>query len=374
MADEQYFKDLVEGKRSGWKDRLLLALLRLLSHPYTLVLRLRALAYRAGLFRSHRLPRPVISVGNITLGGTGKTPATALIASYFIERGLRVAVLSRGYGGSAEGQLRIVCDGKNLLVGPEEAGDEPCLLARKVPGLMVVIGSDRYRAGLLALKELDPDLFILDDGFQHLKLKRDLNLLLMDCRRPFGNNRVLPAGFLREPKSALERADLVLLTRCPEGSAPQAPVPGKPICRSVHRLAGFRPLEGGELRSFEELKGHRLLAFAGIADPAGFFDGVEKAGAPLVATLAFSDHICYGDAEISAIKRLRIASRSVFMITTEKDAVKLLPYREQLGTVYVAALDLELVDGGVLEEMLDRLLPEPAAARPGAGMATLGDH
>jgi len=353
VADHsQYFKELVEGKRRGWKDLLLLALLRLLSHPYAFILMLRAACYRLGILRSYRLPCPVISVGNITLGGTGKTPATAMIASYLIARGRRVAVLSRGYGGSAEGELRIVSDGKELFLGPEEAGDEPYLLARKVPGLMVVIGADRYRAGLLALRELKPDVFILDDGFQHLRLKRDLNLLLLDCARPYGNDRVLPAGFLREPKNALRRADLFLFTRCGEGSAPASPVPGKPACRSSHRLGGFRPLQGGELRPFSELKGMRAMAFAGIADPGSFFDTLQGEGAPLVTTLAFSDHICYGVDEIAAICRLKEASRSTCLLTTEKDAVKLAPFVDKLGDVRVAELTLHLEDQSELERLL----------------------
>lgn len=353
MADHShYFKELVEGERRGWKELILLALLRILSHPYAFILVLRAMCYRLGLLRSHRLPCPVISVGNITLGGTGKTPATALIASYLIGRGRRVAVLSRGYGGSAEGELRIVSDGKVVLLGPEEAGDEPYLLARKVPGLMVVIGADRYQAGLLALKELKPDVFILDDGFQHLRLKRDLNLLLLDCTRPYGNGRVLPAGFLREPKSALKRADLFLFTRCGEGSAPVSPVPGTPACRSSHRLGGFRPMQGGELRPFSGLKGMRAMAFAGIADPGSFFDTLEKEGVTLVTTLAFSDHICYGVDEIAAICRLKDASRSTCLLTTEKDAVKLAPFIDKLGTVHVAQLTLDLEDQSELERLL----------------------
>lgn len=358
MTDlSHYFKELVGGERRRVRDRLLLALLRLVSRPYAWVLRLRAAGYRSGLLRSFRLPCPVISVGNITLGGTGKTPLTALLAAELIGRGRRVAVLSRGYGGSAQGALRIVSDGEKILLTPEESGDEPYLLARKVPGLMVVIGADRYQAGLLALRELKPDLFILDDGFQHMRLHRDLNLLLLDCSRPFGNGQVLPAGFLREPKRGVERADLVLFTRCAEAlSTPLLPGPAKPVCRSTHRLSGFVPLEGGELRPFSELKGMRALAFAGIADPKGFFDALEGEGASLVATLAFSDHICYGEPEIAAICRLRTASRSALLITTEKDAVKLAPFRDRLGTVQVAVLSLDLLDGAVLEELLEQLV------------------
>jgi tetraacyldisaccharide 4'-kinase len=361
MTDlSHYFKELVAGERQRVRDRLLLVLLKLASHPYALVLRLRAAGYRLGLLRSFRLPCPVISVGNITLGGTGKTPTTALLAAELIKRGRRVAVLSRGYGGSANGALRIVSDGKNMLTTAQEAGDEPYLLAQKVPGLMVVIGADRYQAGLLALRELKPDLFILDDGFQHLRLHRDLNLLLLDCARPFANGRVLPAGFLREPLSALNRADLVLFTRCAGSVAsPSLPV-AKPSCRSSHRLAGFVTLDGGAPRPFKELKGKKGLAFAGIADPEGFYNSLEQEGISLVATLAFSDHISYGDQEIASLCRLRDASRAQFIITTEKDAVKLEQFRERLGEVHVAALELCLESPVLLEQSLEHLLSECA--------------
>ena len=179
-------------------------------------MRLRALFYEIGIFRVKRLPLPVISVGNITMGGTGKTPTVILIARELMARGKRVAVLTRGYGGSLEGETRIVSDGEKLFLSPAEAGDEPCLLASSLPGLMVVMGSDRYRAGCLALKELSPDCFILDDGFQHQRLGRDLDILLLDGTAPFNNGWTLPAGFLREPISAVSRADLVILTRCTE--------------------------------------------------------------------------------------------------------------------------------------------------------------
>ena len=159
----------------------------------------------------------MISVGNITVGGTGKTPATAFIARLLIGRGLKVAVLSRGYGGSMEGETAIVADGRTILLDAGQCGDEPYLLAATVPGLMVVMGADRYSAGMLAMERLSPDIFLLDDGFQHLRLRRDLDILLVDWARPFGNGRTLPAGLLREPLSAVQRADLVVYTRCPQG-------------------------------------------------------------------------------------------------------------------------------------------------------------
>ena len=183
---ERYFRALVEGGRKGKPDRLLLAFLTLLSVPYGFVLSLRAWAYRRGILPSHVLGRPVISVGNLTVGGTGKTPAVAMLAKYFISRGKRVAVLSRGYGGTLR-ETAVVSDGERLFHSPAEAGDEPYLLASTVHGLMVVVGVNRWQGGRLALERLAPDLFILDDGFQHLRLKRDLDILLLDSSRPFGN-------------------------------------------------------------------------------------------------------------------------------------------------------------------------------------------
>jgi tetraacyldisaccharide 4'-kinase len=356
VADlSRYFQDLVSGKRSAVRDRLLLALLRLASRPYALLLALRARAYRIGLLASKRLPRPVISVGNVTLGGTGKTPMTALLAAELIGRGLRVAVLSRGYGGQAHGQTKIVSDGSRLLLTPEQSGDEPYLLARKVPGLMVVIGPDRYRAGLLAMKELNPDLFILDDGFQHLRLKRDLNLLLLDARRPFADGFTLPAGFLRERPSACDRADLIVYTRCAESAGPDL-FPLKPSIRTSHELGGLVPILGGERLGLEALKGARVTAFSGIADPAAFFDLLESSGVRLTATLSFPDHARFGEEEVAAIRRLQVASRSTMLVTTEKDAVKLLPHAGKLAPCYAAQLEMRCAEPGALLAALEKLL------------------
>ena len=357
---ERYFRDLVDGRRDGLPDRLLLSLLKMLAVLYALVLRARAACYRTGLLASHRLPVPVISVGNITLGGTGKTPTVVLLARYLMQRGRRVAVLSRGYGGSANGEIRIVSDGKTVLLSPAEAGDEPYLLARKVPGLMVVIGADRHRAGLLALKELKPDLFILDDGFQHLRLRRDLDILLLDAAKPFANGRTLPAGFLREHPSACRRADLVLYTRC-AGPRPDL-FPQLPGVWTSHTLCGLVPLGGGERVGFEALQGARVAAFSGIANPAAFFDLLESSGVRLTATVSFPDHARYGEEEIAAICRLKDASRSTVLITTEKDAVKLDAHAARLGPCFAALLELECAESGVLDASLEKLLQQAGAS------------
>jgi tetraacyldisaccharide 4'-kinase len=326
----------------------------LFSLVYGLILRLRVLAYTTGLFRSFRLPKPVVAVGNLTVGGTGKTPMTLYLARWFMERGKRVAVLSRGYGGSLEGEIRIVADGRTILLSPREVGDEPYLLAASLPGVMVVIGADRYRAGCLALERLEPDIFILDDGFQHLRLKRDLNLLLLDCAKPFGNGRTLPAGTLREPTAAVARADLVVFTRC-NGHEPSYVI-DNPWCAASHRLTGALPLADGKLQAFRALQPLRGIAFAGIADPASFFESLEQEGIHPVTTFAFPDHCKYGEPEIAALCRLKETFRADYLITTEKDAVKLESYRERLGTVYAAGLELRFVDAGPLEAALEKLL------------------
>jgi tetraacyldisaccharide 4'-kinase len=305
---------------------------------------------------SRRLACPVISVGNIALGGTGKTPTVAWIAEYLMRRGKKVAVLSRGYGGSAAGKLRLVSDGAQLLLPPEEAGDEPCLLATRLPGLIVVNGADRYQSGLLALDKLRPDVMLLDDGFQHLRLKRDLNILLLDARNPFAGGWTLPAGMLREPAAAAQRADLVLYTRCAEEGPRPDLFPEKPSCWTKHQFSGIVPLAGGEPEPLQRAAGCRVMAFAGIADPEAFFAGLEQGGVQLVTTLSFPDHSPYGEAELAAILRLKAASRSTVLLTTQKDAVKLVPQADALKGCYAVVLELAFQDAAPLEQALDRVL------------------
>jgi tetraacyldisaccharide 4'-kinase len=351
---QEYFLELIRGQRAGAAGKLLLALLTVLSYPYALVLRLRAAAYASGLLRSYRLSCPVVSVGNITAGGTGKTPAVLFLARLLIDRGKRVAVISRGYGGSLEGAILVVSDGRNILLSPGEAGDEPYLLATALPGLMVVIGADRYRAGLFAIEQLAPDIILLDDGFQHLRLKRDLNILLLDCTSPFGNGRTLPAGLLREPLSAAGRADLVIYTRC-HGRVPEQPVAG-PFCLASHVLTGVTPLDGHGRMAFAELRQLLGMAFAGIADPESFFAGLRAEGLDLAATLPLPDHCRYDGGEIDTICRLKADSGADYLITTAKDGVKLGPYLQRLGIVHAAVLDMRLSDAGPLTRAVEKVL------------------
>lgn len=353
MSCTGFWRNLASGEERGAAARLLGAVLAIPAVLYGLVVRLRALAYANGLFAVRRLDRPVISVGNLTVGGTGKTPMVAYLARRLMARGKRVAVISRGYGGSLEGETRIVSDGRTIVLSAAEAGDEPVHLATSVPGLMAVIGADRYAAGLLALEQLDPDVFILDDGYQHLRLHRDLNILLMDCNRPLGNGRTLPAGLLREPQTAIGRADLVVYTRCTGGEAPA--VHGMiPLCRAGHALTGAALLPDGEVQPLGALRGLRGVAFAGIAEPEGFFEALRREGLNVVATIPFADHASYGEREVSMLREA--AAGADYLITTGKDGVKLSAHLARLLPVYATVLEMRPLDPGPLEAALDKVL------------------
>ncbi|OGT99388.1 MAG: tetraacyldisaccharide 4'-kinase [Geobacteraceae bacterium GWC2_48_7] len=353
-----YWQGVASGARTSTQDQLATMFLLPFGFLYSLIQQMRAILYRIGIFKTRRLPRPVISIGNITVGGTGKTPVTAYIARLLMEQGFKVAMLSRGYGGSLEGQNVIVSDGATVMLGPGECGDEPYLLASTLPGLMVVIGSDRYAAGQLALQQLSPDIFILDDGFQHLSLWRDLNILLLDCRRPLGNGWTLPAGLLREPPGASSRADIIIMTRCPAGTSISRDTPGKPAFASTHQLVDAQPLQGGSPVSFSALIGPGFMAFAGIAQPEFFFSGLRDQGINLVHTLAFPDHVAYDHARLEEISAAMKESGAEYLITTEKDGVKLSHLSPDIAAVtYVTRLDIGIERPADLLTLLRNLLP-----------------
>jgi len=275
--------------------------------------------------RAARLPRPVVSVGNLHFGGAGKTPVVAAIAAHLRDAGWRVAILSRGYRGRGRG-VRMVSVGEGPLLGPRNAGDEPVLLAGELPGVAVLVGPDRAAAGRHALQRLDPapDLFLLDDGFSHLRLERDLDLLVFPAADPFAGGRLAPSGRLREPLRSAERADAVLLT----GSA--EPGDGAALAGAL-RPYGFRgpgfasprvlaaPIgERGEPVG----PGARVLAIAAIARPEPFFAAARTCTA-VVGERAFPDHYDYPDAALRAIEQASRELAADWVLTTGKDRVKL---------------------------------------------------
>ncbi len=352
-----YWRGIASGSRTGLIDNLGLLILTPVAWLYSYVLQLRAQMYRSGILKTHHLPRPVVSIGNITVGGTGKTPVTAYIARILLAQGYRVAVLSRGYGGALEGQTSVVSDGTTIMLNAAECGDEPYLLASTVPGLMVVIGPDRYAAGLLALQQLAPDIFILDDGFQHLRLHRDLNILLLDFSRPFGNGLTLPAGMMREPSTAVRRADLVIFTRAPKETTMNSETGGIPGCVSCHTIGDFLPFNRSAAVPAYTLAEQSVLAFAGIADSDSFFAGLRERGLNLVHCLTFPDHVVYDSNRYKEIADAMRTSGADILITTEKDGVKLkgLP-EEYAARTLLARLDLTMSNPDLLKEKLNKLL------------------
>ncbi len=354
---QTYWRELVSGRRTEPADKLLLLMLTPLAWLYSLALQLRAGLYRSGIMKTNRLPRPVVSIGNITVGGTGKTPTAAYIARFLIAQGYRVAVLSRGYGGSLEGQTSVVSDGATIMLSAVECGDEPYLLASTVPGLMVVIGTDRSAAGQLAMQQLSPDIFLLDDGFQHLRLHRDLNILLLDFSRPFGNGLTLPAGILREPVTTKERADLVIFTRAPGGALPPIDTGNIPACTASHTIVDLLPLGNNSPVSCSSCSDQKVLAFAGIADPDSFFAGLRAEGLNLVRCISFPDHVVYSKEPYEEIAGAMRDSGATIVVTTEKDGVKLKGLSQELeACTLLARLGLTVDNPALLRGMLTEVM------------------
>lgn len=270
-----------------------------------------------------RLDVPVVSVGNLTVGGTGKTPLVAWIARHWLATGGRPAVVSRGYGSDAGVGPRLVSAGEGPLLPVARTGDEPRELARALPGVTIVVGSDRVRGARFAI-ERGADLIVLDDGFQHRRLARDLDLVLLDRSAPFGDGRLLPAGSLREPPASLARADLVLVTRLAEDEAlPPALVseiashaPGVPVLRAGHRRTGFFRPDGSALAP-----PRRVVAFCAIADPAAFRRELEASGATVVGWAERRDHAAFDAATLAGLRETARAEDAV-LVTTDKDLAR----------------------------------------------------
>lgn len=288
------------------------------------------LPYRTGIRRRHRLPVPVVAIGNLVSGGTGKTPMAALVGRLLLEGGHHPALLSRGHGGTHESArgARMVSDGAGgEIADPAEVGDEPAMLARTLPRVPVVVGRDRRVTGDAAVARFAPDVVFLDDGLQYWQLEKDLEIHLCDTRRPFDNGALLPRGLLREPPSHLARAGVVVLTRSDRASSTQHAAalarvrqlaPRALILSGVHRAVGWVDREGAEA-AIDAMSGARVRAVAGIADGKGFVETVRRLGANVVETRLFADHHAYRDDDLEGL-----ASSGVDCVaTTEKDWVKL---------------------------------------------------
>lgn len=335
-------------------------LFHLLAVPYGLVVRVRALLYRCGVLPSRHLPKRVVSVGNLTVGGTGKTPIVIALVERLLANGRRVAVLSRGYRRQSRDARLLVSDGRTVLVGPAEAGDEPYLIATRCPRAVVAVGADRYRLGRWVLERHPVDCFVLDDGFQHLALHRDADLLLVDVSDPASLRALLPAGRLREPLSAASRATAILLTRTDAGNhqavvAAMAAAMGRaaqPIL-SKFCAAAVVHVATGEVREAATLSGRTAVAFSGIGNPASFRTLLQGLGLMIKDELVFPDHHDYGAADLEAVRGLARRGGAEVIVTTEKDAGKIAALLKPGEPVWAVRLGVEILDG---RERFDRLV------------------
>lgn len=302
-------------------------MLRPLAAGWRLGVALRREAYRRGWFKTRRLNRPVVSVGNLAVGGTGKTPLVAWLAERFLRRGWKPAILTRGYGRRSRSGIIALEPARERAPSPREVGDEPALLARALPEVPIIVGADRYSAGRLAEDRFDVDVHILDDGFQHLALARDADVVLLDVTQELSVPALLPAGRLREPYSALERAHLVILTRADLADSHALENRARkinPKARVFHastELFGFMDLAGARRLAPEALRGKAVFAFCGIGNPRAFTADLKKWGLSLVAASAFRDHHVYTARELARLVARARSLDAAALVTTEKDAI-----------------------------------------------------
>jgi tetraacyldisaccharide 4'-kinase len=325
--------------------------LELLARAYRGGLAARQWLYGAGVLKSRSVSCGVIAIGNLTVGGAGKTPAVEHAVRTVLDLGAQPAILSRGYGRRSRG-LQVVADASGIRLDPAEAGDEPFLLARRLPGVPVIVGANRYEAARLAVARFGVTAVVLDDGFQHRSLAKDAEIVMVRARNPWGNGRLLPAGPLREPLAALGRAALVIASGA-ESIADAAEVraavaqhaPATPVLAAGHEPDSCWAADGGPLEAPQSLTGRRLLGFAGIGTPDGFRRTLEGLGVALADYLVFPDHFWYGPDDVSAIERRADQLAVDGIVTTEKDWVRLRALPPGRRPLLVLGVRLALLEG-----------------------------
>ena len=320
-------------------------------------------AYRRGFLRVHRAGRPVLSVGNLAVGGTGKTPFVGWLARALLARGTRPSILTRGYGRASRGSV-VVSDGAGALASVRASGDEAAALARALPRVPIVADADRLAAAR-RVEELVPDvgIHLLDDGFSHVALARDLDVVLLDATAPDAGGALLPEGRLREPLSSLARADLVVVTKCEQADPAAARAlanrwaPGVPVYHALTRVLGIRDDSGEEVRA-EDLPGQTLVAVAALARPEAFFATLGSLGIAPAGFLTFRDHDPYGSFALGRIERAAEEAGASAVVTTEKDAVKL-EGRVRLP-LFRVVVEMAVTENDFVEDALLRLARPPS--------------
>lgn len=340
----EFTTNLLYDRVSGKRATFFATFLRLLSYIFYGIVKLRYFLYQKGIFRHKTLGCLIVVVGNLTLGGTGKTPVVERFARTLQARGRKVAILSRGYRSKKEPLWRkgwrllshrsqypprIVSDGKTVRLDSENAGDEPYMLAKNLPGIVVLVDKNRVKAGAYAIKKFQVDTLILDDGFQYLPMKGQMNLLLIDQSNPFGNEALLPRGILREPISHLKRASFIFLTK--STLEPDVKLENKirkhhpniEMIACCHRPKFLRSIPQEKEYPLTTLKGMRVGYFCGIASPSSFEKFLEDQNAEIVIYQHFIDHHRFKKEEIRQFFQAALEQKAEAIITTEKDFVRL---------------------------------------------------
>ncbi len=335
--------------------------LTLLSRLYGKGVCLRAWLYQKGWLTQKRVSCRIVSIGNITAGGTGKTPMTLYFAEQWQKKGCKVGIVSRGYRRKNKAALVLVSDGVETCATPDAAGDEPYLMAQRLSGVPVMVCADRFEGCKELIRRFAVEVILLDDAFQHLKIHRDQNILIIDATQPFGNGHLLPRGPLREPLSAIKRSDLVIFTRA-EKDLPMKKIiqhvsPYQPsILQSRFKTTALIDLNTGKSSDPSVLKGQCVLPFCGIGNPAAFFSQLESLGAKLEPAHIFEDHHDYKQSDWAAIQNSAANKKGIWIVTTEKDAVKIKSLMTETAKIY--ALRIGPVFKQASEEKLKKLFEQ----------------
>lgn len=362
MRLHDWYLAVQSGERRGAGATVARVFLHLLSWPFALAVRLRGHAYRLHLLPVRQLAvTRVISVGNLVAGGTGKTPLVLMLVHALEERGVRVAVAARGYGGVRPGGPALVSDGQRVLLTPREAGDEPFLLMKELPGVPVAVARSKAAAAGLLARECRPAAIVVDDGFQHLALARDLDIVLLDARSPFANGFLLPRGLLREAPAALVRAGVMVITRA-QAVADLAPLrirlaalaPGVPVFTADLGVEELRDFRTGARREPAALAGRRVVMLSGIAGPESFEQMVQALEPQFTVRYRLPDHHAYTARDMAVLRRLCAENRMDYIVTTAKDAVKLSDVLDVPVPVLVLRVEMKVREPEFVDTVLRR--------------------